>query len=69
VVVTRLGRLRHDALEDIVAALDVSPATKIGFVVTAAELDENERTDYYRGYYGSFTSSEQGRDAERRVAP
>jgi polysaccharide biosynthesis transport protein len=68
VVVTRVRKLRHDALEDIVTALDASPATTLGFVVTAAELDENERTDYYRGYYGSFTPSEQDRDAERRGA-
>ena len=35
VVVTRLGKLRHDALEEMVAVLELSPATTLGFVVTA----------------------------------
>jgi len=69
VVVTRLGKLRHDALEEMVAVLELSPATTLGFVVTAAELDEKDLTDYYRGYSGSLTSSEERRDVERRRAP
>jgi hypothetical protein len=39
-VVTRLGVVRRPMLKELKRALDSSPAAKLGFVVTDAELEE-----------------------------
>jgi capsular exopolysaccharide synthesis family protein len=53
VVVSRVRELTQGALRDLAAALRASPASKLGLVITAAELDVDHRENYYRGYYAS----------------
>jgi Mrp family chromosome partitioning ATPase len=64
VVVTRLHALQRATLGELVHALDACPATKLGFVVTAADED-----DGYAEPYRSARASYSSHDADSWRAP
>jgi Mrp family chromosome partitioning ATPase len=58
-VVTRMNVVRRPMLRELRRALDASPATKLGFVVTGAENEETYgRGGYGYGYYGTKQKDE-----------
>jgi succinoglycan biosynthesis transport protein ExoP len=46
VVVTRLNLVRRGVINELHRVLRASPATKLGFVLTGAKLDEGARRGY-----------------------
>jgi Mrp family chromosome partitioning ATPase len=65
VLVTRLNIIRRPMLNDLRRALDSCPATKLGFVVAGAELEEG----YGYGYATSYAAKADNRSERReRVA-
>ena len=57
-LVTRLERLRRPMLRELGRALEVTPAAKLGFVVTGAEADEGYGAAAGYGYYSSYTQDD-----------
>lgn len=53
VVVTRLNIIRRPTLRELRRVLDTSPASKLGFVLTGAEIEDGYG---YRGYYGAYAA-------------
>jgi Mrp family chromosome partitioning ATPase len=50
-LVTRLHTLRHAMLGELVRVLDACPATKLGFVLAGAELEQGYGSGAYGAYY------------------
>lgn len=61
IVVTRLGFVRRQMIADLRRALDASPALKLGFVVTGAELEHDYRYAYASYAYHSRSAGKTSR--------
>jgi hypothetical protein len=60
IVVTRLSLIRRPSIAELRRVLDSCPASKLGFILTAADLEE--------GYgYGTYAYSYYGSAAPREV--
>ena len=56
IVVTRLGVVRRQMLNDLRRALDACPAEKLGFIVTGADRESNYHYAYGYGAYQNLDS-------------
>jgi Mrp family chromosome partitioning ATPase len=59
VVVTRLNVLRRPMLAEVRRVLHASPAARLGFVLTGAQLEDAYGYGGYSAYYGSRSSAEE----------
>jgi capsular exopolysaccharide synthesis family protein len=68
IVVARIGKVDRRALRDLARELDVTPAAKLGYVVTGVDLDEAYGSSDYRYYAGGNPTPAPPSQSARRDA-